>query len=89
MDNILSGIKPTGQLTLGNYIGAIKNFAKAQNEGEAFLFIADLHALNAIHDAKEIKQHTYEIAALMIAMGLNLENSIFFRQSDIDKIPSI
>ena len=45
MDNILSGIKPTGQLTLGNYIGAIKNFVKVQNEGESFLFIADLHAL--------------------------------------------
>jgi tryptophanyl-tRNA synthetase len=50
------------------------------------MFIADLHALNAVHDAKEIKQHTYEAAALMIAMGINLENTILFRQSDVNEI---
>ncbi|MCH4201696.1 MAG: tryptophan--tRNA ligase, partial [Bacilli bacterium] len=42
---VLSGIKPTGKLTLGNYIGALKNFPNFQNEGETFIFIADLHAL--------------------------------------------
>lgn len=50
------------------------------------MFIADLHALNSIHNAQEIKQHTYEIAALMVAMGINLENTTLFRQSDIDEI---
>nr|MBQ0091202.1 tryptophan--tRNA ligase [Candidatus Enterousia merdequi] len=83
---VLTGIKPTGTPHIGNYIGALKPLIELSQNHKTFMFIADLHALNAIHDAKEIKQHTYEIAALMIAMGLNLDNAVFFRQSDIDEI---
>jgi len=83
---VLTGIKPTGTPHIGNYIGALGPLIKMSKEHKTFMFIADLHALNAIHDAKEIKKHTYEIAALMIAMGLNLENTAFFRQSDIDEV---
>jgi len=88
MDNkiVLTGIKPTGTPHIGNYIGALKPLIDMSQTHKTFMFIADLHALNAMHDAKEIKQHTYEIAALMIAMGLNLENTAFFRQSDIDAV---
>ena len=83
---VLTGIKPTGTPHMGNYIGALKPLIDMSQNHKTFMFIADLHALNSVHDAKEIKQHTYEIAALLIAMGLNLENTVLFRQSDIDEI---
>lgn len=83
---VLTGIKPTGTPHMGNYIGALRSLIDMSQTNKTFMFIADLHALNSIHDAREIKQHTYEIAALMIAMGLNLENTILFRQSDINEI---
>ena len=83
---ILTGIKPTGVPHLGNYIGALKPLIERAKNNKTFMFIADLHALNSIHDASQIKQHTYEIAALMIALGLDLNNAVLFRQSDIDEI---
>ena len=83
---VLTGIKPTGTPHVGNYIGALKSLIEQSQTQKTFVFIADLHALNSIHDASQIKQHTYEIAALLISMGLNLENAILFRQSDIDEI---
>jgi tryptophanyl-tRNA synthetase len=88
MDNkiVLTGVKPTGTPHIGNYIGALKSLIEMSQNHKTVMFIADLHALNAEKDAKAIKQHTYEIAALMIAMGLNLENTILFRQSDIPEI---
>lgn len=90
MDNdnkiILTGIKPTGMPHIGNYIGALKPLIEKSQTNKTFVFIADLHALNSIHDAKTIRQHTYEIAALLVALGLNLDNAILFRQSDIDAV---
>lgn len=83
---VLTGIKPTGMPHLGNYIGALKPLIERARNNKTFMFIADLHALNSIHDASQIKQHTYEIAALMVALGLDLNNAILFRQSDIDEI---
>ena len=83
---VLTGIKPTGTPHIGNYLGALKPLIEMSQNHKTYMFIADLHALNAEHDAKKIKQHTYEIAALMISMGLNLENTAFFRQSDITEV---
>lgn len=83
---VLTGIKPTGMPHLGNYIGALKPLIEQAKTNKTFMFIADLHALNSIHDSNMIKQHTYEIAAMLIALGLNLDNAILFRQSDIDEI---
>ncbi len=83
---VLTGIKPTGTPHIGNYLGALKPLIDLSQNHKTIMFIADLHALNAEKDAQAIKQHTYEIAALMIAMGLNLENTVLFRQSDIDEI---
>ena len=86
-DNVvLTGIKPTGMPHLGNYIGALKPIIEQSKTHKTFMFIADLHALNTIHDAKQIKQHTYEIAAMMIALGLDMNNTVLFRQSDINEI---
>ena len=83
---ILTGIKPTGMPHIGNYLGAIKPLIAQAQKDKTIVFIADLHALNSIHDAKIIRQHTYEIAALFVSLGLNMDNAILFRQSDIDAI---
>ena len=83
---VLTGIKPTGMPHLGNYVGALKPLIEQSQTHKTFMFIADLHALNTIHDAQQIKQHTREIAALLVALGLNMENAVLFRQSDIDEI---
>ena len=83
---VLTGIKPTGMPHIGNYIGALKPLIDRSNAHKTFMFIADLHSLNTMHNASEIKQHTYEIAALMISLGLDLNNTALFRQSDIDEI---
>lgn len=83
---ILTGIKPTGTPHLGNYVGALKPLVEMAKNDKTFMFIADLHALNIIKNPAEIKQHTYEIAAMLIAMGLNLKNAVLFRQSDIVEV---
>lgn len=83
---ILTGIKPTGMPHIGNYIGALKPLIEKSQNNKTIVFIADLHALNTIHDAKAIKQHTYEAAALLLALGLNTDNAILFRQSDVDAV---
>lgn len=83
---ILTGIKPTGMPHIGNYLGALKPLIASAQENKTFVFIADLHALNSVHDAAIVRQHTYEIAALFVALGLNLDNAILFRQSDVDAI---
>lgn len=83
MKRIVSGIKPSGDLTLGNYIGAIKQFAQFQNEYEMFIFIADLHAITVSQDPETLKQRCFEIAALYKACGLAGEHTKIFKQSDI------
>ena len=83
---VLTGIKPTGTPHLGNYIGALKPLVDMSQKNHTFMFIADLHALNTMHDPKLIQQHTYELAASLVAMGLNLDNAILFRQSDIVEV---
>ena len=83
MDHILSGIKPTGQLTLGNYIGAISKFVQLQNNGESFLFIADLHALTLPIDPEVLRENSRDLAAFYLAAGLNPEKANIFLQSDV------
>ena len=83
MDHILSGIKPTGQLTLGNYIGAISKFVKLQDSGESFLFIADLHALTLPIDPNVLYENSRDLAAFYLAAGLDPNKSNIFLQSDV------
>ncbi|EIE41576.1 tryptophanyl-tRNA synthetase [Mycoplasmopsis canis UFG1] len=84
MERFVSGIKPTGELTLGNYIGAIKNFIKMQNDYESYIFVADLHALTTGSViAKELKKQRESIVALYIACGLDFNKSAIFYQSQI------
>ena len=65
---VLTGIKPTGTPHVGNYVGALKPLIEQSQTQKTFMFIADLHALNLIHDASLIKQHTYEITAMLVAL---------------------
>ena len=80
---MLSGIKPTGQLTLGNYIGAIKQFISYQNDYEMLIFIADLHALTLPIDPRELKENTENLIAIYLACGLDPNKVILFKQSDV------
>lgn len=83
MKRMLSGIKPTGQLTLGNYIGAIKQFIEYQDEYELYIFIADLHALTLPIDPKELRKNTKDLISVYLACGLNPEKVVLFKQSDV------
>jgi tryptophanyl-tRNA synthetase len=80
---LLSGIKPTGSIHIGNYFGAMKQFVDLQNEYESFIFIADLHALNQIQDAKELHRLSQEIASAYLAIGLDPNKVTLFRQSEV------
>lgn len=83
MKRMLSGIKPSGQLTLGNYIGALKEFVKYQNDYEVFAFIANLHTLTVQTPAEELRQNLRDTVALYLACGLDPQKTRIFMQSDI------
>ncbi|MFA7076761.1 MAG: tryptophan--tRNA ligase [Candidatus Izemoplasmatales bacterium] len=86
MKRIVSGIKPTGTLTLGNYLGAIKQFVKLQNkrkDDEFFLFVADMHAITTRQIPHELRNRTLDIAAMYLACGLDRERTVLFIQSEI------
>ena len=81
---IFSGVQPTGNLHLGNYIGAIKNFVDLQNENNECIFcVVDLHAVTVKHDPKILKQNIRETAATFLACGINPKKSIIFNQSSV------
>lgn len=83
MKRILSGIQSTGNLQLGNYLGAIRNWVKLQRDAECFLFAADLHALTVFQNPKELKQNTQEALAMYLACGISEETAALFPQSMI------
>lgn len=83
MERMISGIKPTGKVTLGNYLGAIKQFIKYQDDYELLVFIADLHALTLPINRDELEENTENLAAIYIASGLDPKKVKLFKQSDI------
>ena len=83
MKRMLSGIKPTGQLTLGNYIGALRNFVKYQDEYEMVVFIANLHCITEYQDPKDLRKNLTDAVALYLACGLDPNKSIIFLQTDV------
>jgi tryptophanyl-tRNA synthetase len=84
MTTALSGIKPTGTLHLGNYLGMIRPaLALAPRSDLSFYFIADFHALNALHDRARLRQLTLDIAASLLALGLDPTRTLLYRQSDV------
>ena len=80
---ILSGVQPSGDLHLGNYLGAIKNFVSLQKEFECFFCVVDLHAITVWQDPKLLKQKTREVAAAFIASGIDPEKNTLFVQSQV------
>ena len=82
---IFSGVQPTGNLHLGNYLGAIKNFVKLNNEdlNDCIFCVVDLHAITVVQDPKKLKDNIYETAATFIASGIDPKKSIIFNQSKV------
>lgn len=80
---MLTGVRPSGNLTLGNYLGAIKNFVERQDECESYIFIADLHAITSPKDPKKLKDSVYNCIAMYLACGIDPDKTVVFRQSDI------
>lgn len=91
MARILTGIQSTGTPHLGNILGAIlPAINKAKNEAnDSYLFIADMHSLTQIKDAKVLKENTYSTAATWLAFGLDIENTVFYRQSDVPQVTEL
>ena len=90
MKRILTGITPSGYPHLGNYVGVIKpSLDLAKEDNESFLFIADLHAIIKISDAKQLKELTKGIALAWLASGLDPEKTYFYRQSDIPEVSEL
>lgn len=80
---IFSGIKPSGDLTLGNYLGAIKNWVKLQEEYECYFCVVDLHAITVKQEPKDLRKRTLEILAIYIASGIDPEKNTLFIQSHV------
>ena len=80
---VVSGIQPTGDLHLGNFLGAILRWVRMQDEAECLFFLADLHALTVDIDPAELRASVREMAAALIASGIDPAKSIVFRQSAI------
>ena len=80
---MLSGIKPTGQLTLGNYIGALRNFVKYQDDYEMIVFIANLHCITEYQEPEQLKKNLTDAVALYLACGLDPEKATIFLQTDV------
>ena len=80
---MLSGIKPTGQLHLGNYIGALRNFVNYQDEYEMYVFIANLHCITEYQDPKQLRKNLTDAVALYLACGLDPNKAVIFLQTDV------
>jgi len=86
---VLSGIQPSGKLHIGNYFGAIRQHLKLQAENEAFYFIADYHALTSGPKPEQLSQRIIDVALDYLALGLEPEKTVFWRQSDVPEITEL
>jgi tryptophanyl-tRNA synthetase len=86
---VLSGIQPSGRLHLGNYFGAMRPQIEMQAGHDCFYFIANYHALTSLHDRKLIEEYTNEIAMGYLALGLDPDRTVFFRQSDVPEVTEL
>ena len=83
MGRVFSGVQPTGNLHLGNYLGALTQFVDLQNDNECVYCVVDMHSITVPQDPKELKEHIKDIAALYLAVGVDPKKSIVFVQSDV------
>lgn len=86
---ILSGIQPSGKLHLGNYFGMMKPVLDLQRQGKVFLFIANYHALTTVQDPERLRRDTIDVALDFLACGLDPEQTVFFRQSDVPEVTEL
>lgn len=86
---VLSGIQPTGKLHIGNYFGAMRQHLQLQAENEGYYFIADYHALTTNPDPQQYKEHTLDVAKDYLALGLDPEKTVFWRQSDVPEVTEL
>ncbi len=85
----LTGIKPSGPPHLGNYLGMIRPALGLAAQYRCLYFIADYHALTTLHDGAALRQHTRALAATWLALGLNADEALLYRQSDVPEIPEL
>ncbi len=83
MNRVFSGIQPTGNIHIGNYLGALKQFVELQNDHECIYCIVDMHAITVPKDPKELQENILSMAALYLACGLDPEKSVIFVQSEV------
>ena len=83
MKRVFSGVQPTGNIHLGNYLGALKQFVELQDDHECIYCIVDMHAITVPQDPKELREHILDVAALYLAVGIDPKKSIVFVQSDV------
>jgi tryptophanyl-tRNA synthetase len=81
MKRIFSGVQPTGNLHLGNYLGAVRNWVRLQNDYDCLFCLVDLHAITVWQDPADLRAHTREVAAAMLASGVDAKRNILFAQS--------
>lgn len=88
---VLSGVQPSGTLHLGNYFGALQQHIRLQNQhpGECYYFIADYHALTTVRDPQELKKNVFDLAVAYMALGLDEDKAVLFRQSDIPEVTEL
>ncbi|MBR3302293.1 MAG: tryptophan--tRNA ligase, partial [Firmicutes bacterium] len=80
---VFSGVQPTGNLHIGNYLGALKQFVALQDEAEAIYCVVDMHSITVPQDPEQLKSHIKDIAALYMAVGVDPKKAIIFVQSDV------
>ncbi|MBD3393291.1 MAG: tryptophan--tRNA ligase [Chitinivibrionales bacterium] len=86
---ILSGIQPSGKLHIGNYLGMIRPMVRAQEEGELFCFIANMHSLTSIFDGKQMHQHITDALIDLLALGIDPDKAILWVQSDVPEVAEL
>ncbi len=85
----LSGVQPSGRLHLGNYFGAIQNHIRLQDQGECLYFVANYHSLTTLQDARLLAKYTFDAAADYLALGLDPQKALLFRQSDVPEVTEL
>lgn len=83
MKKVFSGVQPTGNIHIGNYIGALRQFVELQNDNDCIYCIVDMHSITVPQNPKELRKHTLDVAALYLAVGLDPKKAIIFVQSDV------
>jgi len=83
MKRVFSGVQPTGNIHIGNYLGALRQFVELQNDNDCVYCIVDMHSITMPQNPKELREHTLDVAALYLAVGLDPEKAIIFVQSDV------